>query len=78
MLVKIEFNQTVKYSKEIELTKEEYEIIKDLDNEDVQMYIRKDGKLTSNPQYEVLERIVSPVDIEDVDAEFCDVFVDYL
>ncbi|MDV3982787.1 hypothetical protein CMT48_17100 [Elizabethkingia anophelis] len=76
MLVKIEFTQTVKYSKEVDLTYEGYEIVKDLFNDDVPMYVKKDGRLVSNPQYEILENIMSDENIIDWEDNFSDAFVE--
>lgn len=78
MKVRIEFKKTVKYSKEIELTDAEYDIVKDLDNDDVHMYVKKDGKLISNPQYDIIESIASFQNIEDVYDELNDVTVEEL
>ncbi|WP_454060122.1 hypothetical protein [Elizabethkingia ursingii] len=76
MKVNIEFTQTVKYSKEVDLTDEGYEIVKDLFYDEVPMYIKKDGKLIFNPQYEILENIISDENVIDWEDHFSDAFVE--
>ncbi|GEM_PF-3080000 len=78
MKVQIELTQKVQYSFEANLTDEQYELIKDLDMDDVPMYIRKEGKIVTNPQYEVLEQFFDPYDVQNGEEEFLDVTIEEL
>lgn len=80
MKVRIEFTQEVKYNFEAELTKEQFELIKDLYMDDVPMYIKKPNsdRLIINPQHEVLENFLSPKNIQDEGEELLDVTVEEL
>ena len=67
--VRITLTRKVKFFAEIEISDSEFELIKDLDNEDVEMYDRSTIKtlesghktISINPQYLVLEDIDSDV-----------------
>ncbi|ODM52197.1 hypothetical protein BFF93_15800 [Elizabethkingia meningoseptica] len=78
MKVQIALTQKVQYSFVANLTDEQYELIKDLDMDDVPMYIRRDGKIVTNPQYEVLEKFFDPYDVQNGEEEFLDVTIEEL
>jgi len=71
--VKIEFEQTFKYEIETELTKEDFEIIKDLDNCEVDMILYKSEDRIhenpiNNPAYYILEKFIDQSNITDYDS----------
>ncbi|MDV4024227.1 hypothetical protein CMT52_07740 [Elizabethkingia anophelis] len=78
MKVKIEFQRNIWYSAEIEVTDAEYDIIKDLDNDDLPMYIRKDGKIISNPAYDIISPFTEDEYVYDMDEEINNASVELL
>ena len=67
--VQVTLTRKVKYFSEIEVNDEQYELIKDLDNDDVEMYDPKTIKtlesgyktISCDPRYLILEDLDDPI-----------------
>lgn len=63
--LEVEFWQKVKYSGAINVTPEQAELLKNEDGGDIEQYLRSEGKIDSNPLYELLQDLAT-------DSNACD------
>jgi hypothetical protein len=73
--VNLQFEEIVCYNIDIEVTDEEYELIKNLDCEDVLEYTAETGKFICNPQYDFLTNYATSDNISDCADYYKDVIV---
>ena len=73
--VKIEFSRVITYSINTEISLEDFELIKDLDCEDVPMYKKENGKIVGNEIYEILNEFAEDYNESDWGEELLNVTV---
>ena len=68
--VKIEFSRVITYSINTEISLEDFELIKDLDCEDVPMYVKENGdKWVTNDAYDILNEYATVSNEYDLGGE---------
>jgi len=70
--IKVEFWRKVKYYAEVEVSQENFELLQDADGDDIQQYLREEGKLSANPVYEILQDYAKEENECDWEGEFED------
>lgn len=77
--VKIEFSRLITYSVNTEISLEDFEKIKDLDSEDIPMYVKENGdKWVCNDAYDILNEYATVSNEYDWGEEFTYVTVEEL
>ncbi|MCT4256738.1 hypothetical protein HZP34_18545 [Elizabethkingia anophelis] len=74
--VQVDFTRNERYCANIELTEEEYEMFKDIeDGDDISIYKLENGKYISDPRYDILDPYADGDNIMNSEEEFYNVSI---
>lgn len=68
--ITIEFEQTVKYHVEIEVSVDDFKMLVEADGSDVQQYIKDEGRIIGNPVYDLIQNYANDQYEYDNNGEF--------
>jgi len=73
--VEIQFDRVVTYNVRAEISKEDFEKIKDIDGDDIDMYIKEGGKIVESDVYEIINEFATEDNEYNWSTELTNVFV---
>lgn len=73
--VEITASKEVTYKQIVEMQTEDYELVKDLSGDDLIEWVHKNGKLTHNMEYRVVEKYIDNSEVFDARDEFTNVSI---